>query len=185
MPNPEPQEYKSVNPYTGLLEDPEEVKRLAVSLLSFSRALVSAPLMRMLLPRSFFFDAGAFLAGAETLLVPTTQAQYMRQLAILVYGSLDAETERQIRAWGYSETLPVTHPDAPHPVESMQGFDRELQDSRILQTAIEQIAQEDADRAAQEHPIEEGLSETQLAEQVQSFLDNLIAQLENDTKQED
>jgi hypothetical protein len=177
-------EFTSLNPETGLLEDPEEVVQLALDLLIFIRQLLSSDLLRMLLPQGFFLAAAAILVNAESMLIPTSQANYLRQLALDAYGYIPVEVEYQISARGYSEVLPKTHPNAPRPpLPDVSMVDPEIvHQSYFVRKAIEGIRSEQAMKYAPIGEAPQHLDENrpvlpekvELPEGLQSFLDGLL-----------
>jgi hypothetical protein len=189
-------EFQSLNPETGLLDDPEEVVMLALDLLIFIRQLLDSDLLRRQMPQGFFLDAAAILVSAESMLIPTSQANYLRQLAIIAYGFIPASVEYSIRSMGYSETLPKTHPDAPHPPLTDVSLVNPaiVEESYFLKKAIEDIKAEQAMKGA---PIgeapqhsDENLPEPPpepvvLPESVQSVLDSILKGMGGKQSQED
>lgn len=109
------EDFRSINPETGLLEDIDEVRAAGLIAVDFVKRLVMSPGLQMLLPMPLKVDIAGIVASVETLLTPMSQAEYMRQLALMVYGHISPQMAFAIRERGYSEVLPPTHPDAPKP----------------------------------------------------------------------
>lgn len=130
-------EFVSLNRETGMLEDPDEIRRAALTALITIKKLLSNPLMALVIPIGVRLDVASLLVMVESFLRPTSQAAYLRQLALLSYGYIDARFDEQIREMGYSETLPTTHPDAPHPIPPpMDPNSPEVKGSLVLQDIL-------------------------------------------------
>jgi len=131
---------------TGMLEDPEEIRQVAMLVVSSFKKVLSHPIISALLPVGVKLDMAALLVSVESMLHTMSQAAYLRQLALVSYGYIWPAFEEELRGMGYSETLPTTHPDAPHPVPPpMDPNSQEVRTSSVLQ----QIMKEQEEKPAE------------------------------------
>ncbi|SRR5713101_110551 len=156
--------YKSLNLETGLLEDIDEVRQVGLVLSSLFKKILTNPVFSLIVSVGMRVDLATIVASSEVMLRPTSQAAYMRQLLMLTYGVLTTEMEEAIRAVGYSETLPTTHPDAPQPDVSVDPNSPEVEGSQFLQKLLK-------DGAIKAEKKEE--PKTDLPKSLDDFLDGL------------
>jgi hypothetical protein len=147
-------ELRGVNPETGMTEDIEEARRVGLLLVDMLKQILDSPLLRLNVPLGFYMDVAGVLVTVESLLKRLSQAQYIRELALMVYGYVPLEVEQEIQVRGYSETLPTTHPDAPRPpLDELANVDPELvKQSRLLSEVVKQAQQERAARRDRQAP---------------------------------
>src|SRR6266702_1025679 len=115
------EEFASLNKETGMLGDPEEIRHVALLVISSFKRVLSNPFISMILPIGVKLDLAALIVNVESLLHTMSQAAYLRQLALVSYGYIGPVFDEELQKMGYSETLPTTHPSAPHPVPPLMN----------------------------------------------------------------
>lgn len=128
-------DFNSLNKETGLLEDIGEVRELAIGLAEFIIMMVNHQVLSIFIPEIARLDAIALAVTAESMLRQTSQAEYLRNFGRAT-GDGKEFVEDQIRLQNLSETLPMTHPDAPHPAPL------DINDPAVMQMIFAEIARQ-------------------------------------------
>lgn len=116
-----------------MLEDIEEARQAGLIAIDFVKRWLMSPLMQRHFSTPFKIDLATLLVTSESLLRPMSQAAFMRQMSLLIYGFIGPQMEETIRQVGYSEVLPQTHPDAIHPIlPALSEQDPTVRQSYIL-----------------------------------------------------
>jgi len=166
------EEFASLNKETGMLGDPEEIRHVALLVISSFKRVLSNPFISMILPIGVKLDLAALIVNVESLLHTMSQAAYLRQLALVSYGYIGPAFEEELQKMGYSEVLPTTHPNAPHPVPPpMDPNSREVRDSMILQ---EILKREYEQSPGPTQPPDRDVPRTELPPGLDEFLKGLI-----------
>jgi hypothetical protein len=156
--------YKSYNEKTGMIEDINEVRKMGIKLARFVLMLANDTPLRLFMPEGLRLDTVVYAVSAMSLLQPTSQAQFMRELARAL-GTSDEAIEELIRDAGLSELLPEGHPDAPKiDAPLLDPNDPEVRQSAILS----HIAEEQQKQPAQEE------ARTELPAGLEEFLRSLM-----------
>jgi hypothetical protein len=160
----------SLNKETGLLEDIDQVRGVAVHLGTIVRKLLSMPWNTLLMPQGVMIDLAVVTSSMQSMVQFTTYADSLRDLGQML-GMSEMEIEASVHAVGASEVLPSTHPSLPElPPPSVDGFDLSnplVQDSVVLQQLLskgEPPPSNKPDDLVADEPV-------QLPEELQKFLD--------------
>lgn len=165
--------YKSLNEETGMIEDINEVRDLSLRIIKSYRHILSSPIVQLATPYSMQIDLVTMLASAESMIRHMSQADYLRIVGTGL-GATPSATEEYIKLLGASETLALTHPDAPRPdIDEEMAIDPNdplFKGSYV----VEQIAEMHEDRKKQE-PTQPKVNEppVELPGSIEEFLKGL------------
>lgn len=157
-------EIKSFNLETGMVEDIEEVRILAVNIIDgFLRTLL-LPIVQATTDPGTLFDLAFSLILVRSSMKFTSQAQLYREMAGL-FGQTPAQTEEEIRRYNMSEEFAYTSSNATPVNIDHQAIADSLRNGRLFQssTLIQQVVRE----------AESAPSNVHLSSEIESFLQSL------------
>ena len=124
----------SIDPYTGLLQDIDEVRAAALRVIDFAKILLSIPMVSMIIDEGMLIDLAFHLVIVESQMRVVSVADFNRKVGALL-GNDPSEVNQLIREYDLSETLPTTHPDLKLPEYDYGTIDQNdprIKSSRVL-----------------------------------------------------